>query len=111
MIKSVTQIPNINIPSNIEQPANVPEKGSVETISPLEVTPTVKPATKDDDNKKGNPVVIPAPKVNPQPIQNKTSEKRKLHSIIDSKDTLTTLADKEEEEFIENVEAAHGHSD
>lgn len=50
------------------------------------------------------PVNIPKPQ-----IVDKTKDTTPLHSLQKSTDSLTKLADLEEEEFISDVEAAHGH--
>jgi hypothetical protein len=55
----------------------------------------------------------PAPNLNKmQPVPNvvdKTNIKTDTHTVVHTHDKLTSIADKEEEEFIKEVETAHGH--
>jgi len=45
----------------------------------------------------------------PKNVVDKTTNKEKLHKVGPKPDTITSLADKEEEEFIEKVEEHHKH--
>jgi len=51
----------------------------------------------------------PTDKAAPKNVVDKTTSKEKLHRVGTQADSITTLADKEEEEFIEKVEEHHKH--
>lgn len=66
-------------------------------------TPT--PQQKDDDSQ---PLLVKTATVKKdENIVNKTNTKTELHHVAENADKLTTIADKDEEEFIGGVETAH----
>ena len=69
--------------------------------------PASPPAQKSQDT--GQQPAQPADKALPKNVVDKTTSKEKLHKVGPQADTITTLADKEEEEFIEQVEEHHKH--
>lgn len=77
-----------------------------ETFKSPETTPTpqsVSTSGKDDTNQ------APAQSNGDTHIVDKTKEKTKIHHLEHPQDKLTSIADAEEEDFIEEVEAAHGY--
>ncbi|OGC70334.1 hypothetical protein A2415_05160 [candidate division WWE3 bacterium RIFOXYC1_FULL_39_7] len=87
-----------------------------ETAPSVEVRPTPEvlgqpPA--QPDPQATTDTIAPATTVHksqPKPnIQDKTAEVAPLHHVQNVHDKLTSIADTEEEEFISEVETAHGH--
>ena len=66
--------------------------------------PTPQPQVKNDDQP-----VPPIPVVTPPKVVNKTTAKEKLHNVDKNADAITSLADQEEEKFIEEVEKIHSN--
>ena len=93
--------------NSIVRPETVaPEKTAEQQKTP-ETAPAETPSTTEDPQKA--PTAEPATTASQPPktqVVDKTKEKQKLKTL-NTQDTLTTLADKEEEEFIQKVEAAH----
>jgi hypothetical protein len=98
----ITQSPEI--PSTESNPAETGgsslkgELGAEKMPTPV---PVPQPA-KDDD--KSTPI---KPIKKSEHIVDKTAGKIKLHPVSPQADSLTTIADKDEEDFIEGVETAH----
>lgn len=100
-------VPVVEVPPAIEI-----TKPQTETIKQPEAGEAPKPkedfvqVPKDDDG----PIYVPnKPQTPPEPKPVvKTEKGTKLHPITNTTDQLTTLADKEEEDFIKEVETAHG---
>ncbi len=99
------------VQNNVSPIETVPQEtdGKVESIAPVEVQPTTRQYTPSDQestvlNQKS--IQTPSTKKTDQSVVDKSKTKTRLHPL-NSPDTLTTIADKEEEEFITEVEAAH----
>lgn len=86
----------------IPTPASQEKTPSTETFT---IAPKEPLAPTPDTTETTQPTTPPAPKA---PSTNKRKRKKPTKKIQDTDDKLTTLADVEEEKFIENVEAAHG---
>ncbi|MBP7928175.1 hypothetical protein KAZ57_03440 [Patescibacteria group bacterium] len=69
-------------------------------------TPPVQQQQPQDDQVIDDPT---PPALANQQVVDKTEELTSLHHIQSTKDPLTQVADKEEEEFIEEIEKHHGH--
>ncbi len=105
-----------SIPTIVVPEATAPEIFQPEVQKPVEAEPTVeketfvplaavvekKPAQEAPQVKQS----IPQDKPN---IVDKTKDIAPLHHIPQTHDKLTSIADKEEEEFIKEVETAHEH--
>jgi hypothetical protein len=101
----VPLVPEVTI--NALKPSEV-EKEQVESISPIEVVPTTSSSSNTTQDDTARPTTQTATSGTKKPnIVDKTQEKHTHHPLQNSPDSLTTLADLEEEDFIEKVEAAH----
>lgn len=99
----------------IESKEPVVEKISphVETLSKSEVETAAEKqvfSLAQDDNSSNTPTSAstPSDKDKKSSVVNKTTKSTVLHSIEHPADKLTEIADKEEEEFINQVNTAHG---
>lgn len=120
-IASLNFVPHGPESANIEIPATKPPAESSQpiietTIKNIETAPKSEneplyetPATKSDtnDTKQTPQNIIKA--VSSPKILGKSNEVTHLHHIQHPQDKLTAEADKEEEDFITEVETAHGH--
>lgn len=99
----------VQIPKPLVEKETLSAKESVESIVPVETQPIAAPtpALAQPKNPEDSEQLQVQSAQKPVPnVVEKTHEKVKLHKL-NSPDTLTTIADKEEEEFISEVEAAH----
>lgn len=101
-------IPTI-IPSPEVTPQNPTQGGQIESAPQQEKAPT--PSNSPTDPDVDNQNTDTAPQTEPaqsQPlIVDKTKEPETLRPVGSNADTLTTIADEEEEEFIEKVLEEH----
>ena len=79
---------------------------SPEAQKPQPPQPPVQNTTQEDTAQQPAQTANKAPDKN---IVDKTTNKEKLHKVGPNADTITSIADKEEEEFIEKVEEHHKH--
>lgn len=100
-----------NAPSGLEMPIT-PAAETVElkpeATAEFEIAPEITKPTPSIQHTNQN---IPTTPIQPTPViptvVNKTTNKEKLHSVSPNADAITSLADKEEEEFITEVEKHH----
>ena len=100
------------VPSTPETPpAATPEKTSTPEKQPVVEKPGAAPASPTQPTTDTTtPQITPASAVKPKtPVVDKTDKITELHHVQHPKDKLTSIADIEEEEFISEVETAHGH--
>jgi len=108
MDKPFVQTPNLNPVEKISG-LGAEKKEAVkapEISKSPETAPAPQPVStsgKDDTNQ------APAQSNGGMHIIDKTKEKTKIHHLEHPLDKLTSIADTEEEDFIEEVEAAHGY--
>lgn len=86
-------------PSETETNPMRGEKGAEKQPLPSTAPPLIKNTPPDPDPINAKP--------DPTKIVDLSAGKTTIHPVDPNADKLTTLADKEEEEFIEGVEAAH----
>lgn len=102
-----------NAPSGLEMPITPAETGELkpETTAELEVTPEItKPIpTIQPTNQTIQSAPVQTAPAKPTVVI-KTTNKEKLHPVSPNADAITSLADKEEEEFITEVEKHHSKS-
>lgn len=94
--------------SSVEKTQTAVEQSKPEILKPSEVkkqTAPVKP-TGEQSNKPNQTVTQISTEKH---VVDKLREKTKLHPVAPNADKLTTIADKEEEDFIDEVELAHEH--
>lgn len=96
-------------PSNAEVPI-VSEITPVVETQPIPEAP-MPPVYPTYTQQQPAPAAPPEPTVQPAPkIVNKATNKEHLHHVTPAADAITSLADKEEEEFITEVEKHHTKS-
>jgi hypothetical protein len=99
-----------------EAPPTPETQPSIETLQPEVLTPAEAPQTQPQAQQPqhqepaDNMAPIPQETTLEEQLVDKTDEPTQLHSVQDTRDKLTAAADREEEEFIKNVEAAHEHN-
>lgn len=109
MVAPINSFVNSILPSGIETTPQA--EGSPATKTEKPATPELQPIPSPAPQPQKKPAVDDTTTIATQPktaVVDKSKEKVKLHHIKETTDKLTTIADEEEEEFIENVEAAHG---
>ncbi|RJR26886.1 hypothetical protein C4561_03870 [candidate division WWE3 bacterium] len=100
------------VPSTPETPTTAsPEKSSAPEKQPAGEKPSLStgPQPQQPDNTTAPQVTAPPNIKSKTTIVDKTDKITELHHVQHPKDKLTSIADLEEEEFISEVETAHGH--
>lgn len=101
-----------SVQDNVLKPSEaVPQetKEAIESVAPIEIQPATGQNTPSDQPSnllEQKPKPATDAKKTDSSVIDRSKTKAKLHPL-NSPDTLTTIADQEEEDFITEVEAAH----
>ena len=104
----VQEIESSRETSPVQEMTPTPENSQAETLKPTETITQPPQAPIQEPEKDFVPLesAVSEPE-QPAQVVDKTEEPTELHELKDTRDKLTSIADKEEDEFIKKVKAVH----